>query len=29
VIESHGGLLENKVEFEGALLRRYWITSGS
>ena len=29
VIESHGGLLENKVEFEGALWRRYWITSGS
>jgi predicted acetyltransferase len=29
VIESQGGLLENKVEYEGALWRRYWITSGS
>ena len=25
VIEKHGGLLENKVMHEGALLRRYWI----
>ena len=25
VIESHGGELENIVEFEGKLLRRYWI----
>ena len=29
VIESQGGLLENKVEHEGALWRRYWITSDS
>ena len=26
VIESQGGVLENKVEFEGILKRRYWIT---
>jgi predicted acetyltransferase len=26
VIESQGGILENKVEFEGTLKRRYWIT---
>jgi len=26
VIESKGGILENKVEFEGTLVRRYWIT---
>ena len=26
VIESQGGVLENKVEFEGSLKRRYWIT---
>lgn len=25
VIESQGGILENKVEFEGTLKRRYWI----
>ncbi len=25
VIESRGGILENKVLYEGALLRRYWI----
>lgn len=25
VIESQGGVLENKVTFEGALKRRYWI----
>jgi predicted acetyltransferase len=25
VIESQGGTLENKVEYEGALWRRYWI----
>jgi len=25
VIESQGGVLENKVEFEGSLKRRYWI----
>ena len=25
VIEAHGGILENKVEFEGKLKRRYWI----
>lgn len=25
VIESQGGILENKVEFEGSLKRRYWI----
>ena len=25
VIQSHGGVLENKVEYEGALWRRYWI----
>ena len=26
VIESQGGVLENTVEFEGALWHRYWIT---
>ena len=26
VIESQGGILENKVEFEGTVKRRYWIT---
>jgi predicted acetyltransferase len=26
VIESQGGVLENEVEFEGTLKRRYWIT---
>ena len=26
VIESQGGILENKVEFEGTLKRRYWFT---
>lgn len=26
VIESQGGILENKVEHEGTLIRRYWIT---
>ena len=26
VIESQGGILENTVEFEGILKRRYWIT---
>ncbi|MEI6216402.1 MAG: GNAT family N-acetyltransferase [Actinomycetes bacterium] len=25
VIESQGGVLENRVEFEGSLKRRYWI----
>ena len=25
VIQSQGGILENKVEYEGALWRRYWI----
>ena len=25
VIESQGGILENKVEFEGTVKRRYWI----
>jgi predicted acetyltransferase len=25
VIEKHGGVLENKVDEEGRLLRRYWI----
>lgn len=25
VIESQGGILENRVEFEGTLKRRYWI----
>ena len=25
VIEKHGGEIENKVDFEGTLLRRYWI----
>jgi predicted acetyltransferase len=25
VIQSQGGVLENKVEYEGALWRRYWI----
>ena len=29
VIESQGGILENKVEFEGTLKRRYWITKES
>ena len=27
VIESQGGILENKVEHEGTLIRRYWITN--
>jgi predicted acetyltransferase len=26
VIESQGGILENKVESDGTLKRRYWIT---
>ena len=26
VIESHGGILENKIDDNGSLLRRYWIT---
>ena len=26
IIEAHGGVLENKVDFEGTLMRRYWIT---
>ncbi|MEY3855926.1 MAG: hypothetical protein RJA45_396, partial [Actinomycetota bacterium] len=25
VIEKHGGVLENKVDENGRLLRRYWI----
>ena len=25
VIESHGGILENRVDYEGKVLRRYWI----
>jgi predicted acetyltransferase len=25
VIQSQGGILENKVEYEGGLWRRYWI----
>ena len=29
VIESQGGNLENKVEFEGTLKRRYWITENN
>jgi predicted acetyltransferase len=29
VIQSQGGILENKVEYEGALWRRYWIREGS
>jgi predicted acetyltransferase len=29
VIQSQGGILENKVEYEGALWRRYWIKEGS
>jgi len=29
VIESQGGILENKVEFEGSLKRRYWISKAS
>ena len=29
VIESQGGVLENKVEFEGTLIRRYWITNSN
>ena len=27
VIEKHGGVLENKVDEEGRLLRRYWINN--
>jgi predicted acetyltransferase len=27
VIQSQGGVLENKVEYEGAFWERYWITS--
>jgi predicted acetyltransferase len=27
VIEKHGGVLENKVDEEGQLLRRYWINN--
>jgi predicted acetyltransferase len=29
VIESHGGVLDNLVNFEGGLRRRYWITKGT
>jgi predicted acetyltransferase len=29
VIESQGGVLENTVEFEGIMRRRYWITNAS
>ena len=27
VIEKHGGVLENKLEHDGILLRRYWIAN--
>ena len=26
IIEAHGGVLENKIEFKGVLKRRYWIS---
>jgi len=29
VIETQGGILENKVEFEGTLMRRYWISKNN
>jgi predicted acetyltransferase len=25
IIEKHGGALENRVDHDGVLLRRYWI----
>jgi len=27
IIEAHGGVLENKVEFKGVAKRRYWISN--
>jgi len=29
ITEAHGGVLENKVDFEGTLMRRYWIAKSA